>query len=432
MTKMGLNVGVKIAKAGNRIMAFIAAILVIVSLSYGSYSLWDAYMTYKGAFLSEELLKYKPVENGTGYNPTLLDLKNVNKETVAWITVDNTHIDYPVLRAKDNAKYVNTDIYENFSLSGSIFLSYENSPDFSDSYNLLFGHHMANGGMFGDVAKFTKRDFFEKHRKGMLFTENETYDIEFFAIMNTVAYDYTVYYPGKFKTNGDTPELLSYIKDKSMIFEDCGFQGDYKIIALSTCEDATTNGRTVLFGKMIKKNYVDDKLGKGDDDTKTLVVEKVQKKNDMNKAEEEFHWALFNLICMIITIVIYVIMFINRHKIIQSIKDNIKEEKDDNKQREDETVETEEMTATEYVDDEREKRLKHIEKYEKFLRKKRKIMILQIFAGAFVSVASIVTFILTENIFEPMILFDKWSLLMFILLIINGVIYLSKGKRRIK
>lgn len=54
-------------------------------------------------------------------------------------------------------EYINKDVYGEFSLSGSIFLSCMNKKDFSDNYNLVYGHHMANGGMFGDVVSFTEK-----------------------------------------------------------------------------------------------------------------------------------------------------------------------------------------------------------------------------------------------------------------------------------
>ena len=71
----------------------------------------------------------------------------------AWITIDNTHIDYPVLQGKDDMEYVNKDPFGEFALSGSIFLSTKNASDFSDVYNMTYGHHMENGAMFGDLTK---------------------------------------------------------------------------------------------------------------------------------------------------------------------------------------------------------------------------------------------------------------------------------------
>ena len=87
-------------------------------------------------------------------------------------------------------EYVNKDVYGEFSLSGTAFLDSENTSDFSDCYNLLFGHHMANGAMFGDVARFTDRTYFEKHQTGRLFyTDGSSVKITLYACLQTDAYD---------------------------------------------------------------------------------------------------------------------------------------------------------------------------------------------------------------------------------------------------
>lgn len=45
----------------------------------------------------------------------------INKDVAGWITIDDTHIDYPVVQGKDDMEYINKDVYGEFSLSGSIF-----------------------------------------------------------------------------------------------------------------------------------------------------------------------------------------------------------------------------------------------------------------------------------------------------------------------
>ena len=57
---------------------------------------------------------------------------------------------------------INTDVYGNFALYGSIFMSSMNARDLSDPYTLIYGHHMDNGGMFGDVVEFVNTDYFSE------------------------------------------------------------------------------------------------------------------------------------------------------------------------------------------------------------------------------------------------------------------------------
>ena len=66
----------------------------------------------------------------------------LNKDVVGWITIFDTHISYPVVQGKDNQEYLNKDVFGKFSFSGSIFLDYRNACDFTDSYSIIYGHHM--------------------------------------------------------------------------------------------------------------------------------------------------------------------------------------------------------------------------------------------------------------------------------------------------
>ncbi len=246
-----METAVKLARIGNFILSLMAVCMMILMLAYGGYSLWDNYMINSGAFLTSDLLKYKPPENSdTEDNLSLEELMALNPETRGWLTIDGTHIDYPVVQGEDDMKYVNTDIYGEFSLSGAIFLSCINSPDFSDHYNLMYGHHMDNGGMFGDVMEFVETDYFQSHETGTLYLPHKTYGITLFACIQADAYDRTIYTPGK---ECDMQALLDYLKEESEQYRDIGVTAEDRIVGMSTCVDATTNGRMILFGRLEEK-----------------------------------------------------------------------------------------------------------------------------------------------------------------------------------
>ena len=246
-----METAARAARIGNQILSLIAAVMILLMLLYGGYSLWDSYMVSQGAFLGSDLLKYKPaVEEAGGENLSLEDLMAVNPDTRGWLTIDDTHIDYPVVQGKTDMDYINTDVFGEFSLSGSIFLSCLNSPDFSDPYNLIYGHHMDNGGMFGDVLEFADGDFFESHQTGTLFLPHETYRITVFAYMEADAYDQLIYNPGPEYELG---ALLDYLEESSNQYRDIRVTEDDRIVGLSTCMDAETNGRAILFGRLEKE-----------------------------------------------------------------------------------------------------------------------------------------------------------------------------------
>ncbi|MEI3380748.1 MAG: class B sortase [Dorea sp.] len=234
------------ARIGNQILSVIVALLIVLMLSYGMYSLWDTYRIYKNSFASEELLKFRPTDEGKD-NPTLSDLKKINPDVKAWIQVKDTNIDYPVVQGKDDMEYVNKNVYGEFELSGAIFLSCLNKDDFSDPYNLLYGHHMKNGGMFADVADFTNKRYFDSHKNGILYQPDKTWKIRFFACMKVSASDARMYHPDGYRRE-NLDELLKYIKEHAVQYRDLDVTGEDSLIALSTCSEAETNGRVILLG----------------------------------------------------------------------------------------------------------------------------------------------------------------------------------------
>ena len=236
------------ARVGNRILSIMAGILILLMLSYGVYSLWDTYKIYANSFADEELLKFRPTDDGED-NPTLKDLKKLNPDVKAWIQVPKTNIDYPVVQGQDDMEYINKNVYGEFELSGAIFLSCLNKDDFSDPYNLVYGHNMKNGGMFADVADFTNKEYFETHQKGKLYLTDATRKIRFFACMKVTAADAKIYHPDGYRKE-NLKDLPDYIQANAVQYRDVNVADENSLIALSTCSEAETNGRVVLIGKL--------------------------------------------------------------------------------------------------------------------------------------------------------------------------------------
>lgn len=234
-------------RAGNRILKILAGILILLMLFFGGWSLWENFQISRQAFSGGRLLQYKPASDGGQETYSLDELKKLNPDTRGWLTIEGTHIDYPVVQGEDDMKYVNTNVFGEFALTGSIFLSCLNSPDFSDPYNLIYGHHMDNGGMFGDVMEFLDSEYFEKHTEGTLVLPERSFHIVLFACLETDAYDPLVYHPGP---EYQTETLLEELKSHALVYRDIGVSSSDRIVGMSTCVDAQTDGRVVLFGKL--------------------------------------------------------------------------------------------------------------------------------------------------------------------------------------
>lgn len=241
-----------------RIANAIVSIVVLLSLTiagaYAGYALWDNSRIYSAAEdVQADMIKLKPKTEKGEDGPTFAELLNVNPDVCAWVTLDNTKIDHPVLQGQDNMSYINTDVYGNFALAGSIFLDSRNDHAFGDTFSLLYGHHMENSGMFGDLDLYKDRQFFLDNTSGLLILPDSSYDLEIFACLVVEASDDMIFDPTRWQA--DISNLLSYTKENAMYFrqetldmlakEDCPH-----ILAFSTCSAEFTDARTVVLARM--------------------------------------------------------------------------------------------------------------------------------------------------------------------------------------
>ncbi|MBR1535298.1 MAG: class B sortase [Ruminococcus sp.] len=220
-------------KSIDRIVLIVSLLFFLICI----YAMIDAMIVYYNAN-DQSVLKYKP----RGKEDAGI-LRELSEDAVAWLTVDDTNIDYPVMQGKTNSEYLNKDPYGNYSLSGSIFLDSRCDGAFHDAYSLLYGHHMDYGAMFGALDEFIKPDYFSSHKTGTLITVGgEEYSITFFAAIKAPATEKTIFDP----QNTTNEKLLDYLKKNAAIFEEPQEKGHF--IALSTCQSAENVDRMIVFG----------------------------------------------------------------------------------------------------------------------------------------------------------------------------------------
>lgn len=234
---------------GRKIIRFIdnmidrAVFLVcLILFLLGSYGLYDSYMVYQQA-TDNSILKYKP-----GYETDDATNKEIKENMVAWLTVDNTSIDYPVMQGEDNNEYLNKDPFGDYSLAGSIFLDSRNNPKFDDYYSLVYGHHMEQGMMFGVLDDYLKEGYLDSHSSGTLTVCDDKYKLRFFAVLECEATEPSIFAP----TENDD-ETLDFIKQNALFLDDSSLPKDNeKLLGLSTCKYPDTVERTLIFAAMQK------------------------------------------------------------------------------------------------------------------------------------------------------------------------------------
>jgi len=237
----------------NNLVNWVLLIAVMVLIAYGCYGIWDSITLAKAATV-EQYEQYKPMPDG---GPSFQELQALNPETVAWLQVYGTNIDYPVLQADNNWKYINHNALCEYSLTGSIFMDYQNSADFSDFNTILYGHNMTPKVMFGNIKDFKQQSFFNSHLYGDLYYGGQHHGLEFFAILSVDAYDFEVYSP-QIVDAKTKQEYLENLLAVSTYTREIGVSTDDKIVLLSTCSNEATNQRDILVGRVTDTVYHND------------------------------------------------------------------------------------------------------------------------------------------------------------------------------
>lgn len=179
-----------------------------------------------------------------------LDLKKINSDYMGWINIENTPIDYPVVKGKDNEFYLTRDFNKKYLASGSIFMDYRNK-DFQDKNLVIYGHHMRDKSMFGSLDKFKNSEYLEDNKKIYITTKNNKKLIyEIFGIYITRADD-TECISINFNNDKEFDSYIESIFNRSIYKSNINAEGINKLLTLSTCSYEFDNARLILHAKLI-------------------------------------------------------------------------------------------------------------------------------------------------------------------------------------
>ena len=238
-----------------KIIVLIILLIILSLISFFSYKIYKTLHDNKK--IDEEITKIKeeviiekkeeekPTEEPTTEEPVseklpmdFNKLKSINSDTVAWIKINNTNIDYPVVKGSDNTYYLDHSFYKEKNINGWIFENAANSSNFTDENTVLFGHNTNGYTMFSEI-----KDIYN----GM---HGTNINITIYLENNTLNYKvFSVYLENPNNTSNISKyvneAIIKDMKAKSKLAIDADINEDSKILTLSTCNNIT-NDRLVL------------------------------------------------------------------------------------------------------------------------------------------------------------------------------------------
>jgi len=248
------------------IMSILLLSSLLLCLSSGAVVLSWAYQNETNDEIVSSLLKNSEViqnvkeEEITKDNPNDTEayekvkinfdyLKGINSDTVAWLEVEDTNINYPVVQTTDNKYYLKHSYEKAKNSNGWVFADYRNKVDGSDNNLIIYGHNRINGTMFGTLKKAINESWVTSKSAHIIKLTTKDYVIRYQIFSSYTIREEGYYLRTSFKSL-DYDQFITTLLARSKYDFNVKVTSADQILTLSTC--STNNSkRVVVHAKLI-------------------------------------------------------------------------------------------------------------------------------------------------------------------------------------
>ncbi len=255
----------KRVKTSNKKYILVPLIILLITLL--CYLFYNFYINIRDKKLSENLqngltncISTNEINNDM-HNELIekvKELQNENEDIKAWIKINDTNVNYPVVQASDNNYYLYRNYKKENSNYGSIFIDSNSNIENPNSNIIMYGHNMKDGSMFKDLLKYADEEYYNNHKYIEFVTNTSSSTYEIIAVFKS-----RIFYKNEknvFRyyqcTNLNNEQDYNYYVNncKELSLYDTGVNAEYgeQIITLITCEYSSENGRMVVVAKKAK------------------------------------------------------------------------------------------------------------------------------------------------------------------------------------
>ena len=191
------------------------------------------------------------IDNVEKYNVNFEKLKQTNSDTIAWIKVNGTNIEYPVVKTTNNDFYMTHTFDKKNNSAGWVFMDYENKFDGTDNNLVIYAHNRRDGSMFGTLKNILTEEWQSNidNFKIPFITETEKSEYQVFSVYTIKSKEY--YITTNFETDNKFQKFIDTIKSRSIKDFDVNISTEDHILTLSTCAN-NNKYRVVLHAVKVK------------------------------------------------------------------------------------------------------------------------------------------------------------------------------------
>ena len=178
-------------------------------------------------------------------------LRRINQDIVGWIRCRELHIDYPIVQAEDNDRYLDRMFDGSYGACGTLFADAATENPFRQFNTIVYGHHMRDGSMFGSLKKLKDPEYCREHPAMELATPEGNYELQILAFLNQPS-DSEVF-TSNVSDYDEKTEYLEWIRRKAEYTTDAEATVYDRLAVLSTCAYEYKNAKYIVVCRMIQE-----------------------------------------------------------------------------------------------------------------------------------------------------------------------------------
>ncbi len=242
------------------VLVLIACAVILGREIYLSIAAQQLNSTLKGLYDSV-------VSNMSGESemlPGAQEMLAINPETIGYIKIDGTEVDFPVVQGADNARYLTVAFDGSQNKAGTAFLDFRNeltAKKRSDNL-IIYAHNQRDRTMFGRLKDYKNNlDFYSAHPKITFNSNYRSDEYKIFAYFVTEAlpsqtaegriFDYHNYLDLSDRAVYD--RFMSNVFERTQIITAVDVKYGDEFLTLSTCSSEFEPSRFVVMARKVRK-----------------------------------------------------------------------------------------------------------------------------------------------------------------------------------
>lgn len=185
------------------------------------------------------------------YDIDFTTLQQKNDDTIAFIHMENTNINYPIVQTTNNEYYLTHAFDKSYNNAGWVYMDYENLVNFQSDNTVIYGHGRLDKTVFGSLKNALTKEWQANIENYVIWisTPNENMVYQIFSVYTIESESY--YIQTSFETTEEKQQWINTMKKRNITEQNTDVSVNDKILTLSTCLN-DNGGRIVVQAKLIK------------------------------------------------------------------------------------------------------------------------------------------------------------------------------------